>query len=238
MRVLIVEDDVDLAASIVAGLNAGGLAADHAPDWPQADLKLSVNTYDAMVLDHILPLGDALLYLARRRAAGCTLPALILTARDWVVCRPAGFAVGADDYLVKPFAMAELVTRVRALCRREAATAPPVLRCGNLTIDMAAQQVLRGGMPLPLTPKERAVLALLVSRAGTVVSRSDLVEGCWDEMAQLNSNVVDVVVGNLRRKLGSPPLVHTVRGLGYLATADPVVAQLRRTSRGPVAVGR
>ena len=218
MRVLVVENDVDVADAVAAGLRAGGFAIDLAYGWPEADLRLGVNTYDCLVLDRMLPTGDSLTELSRRRSQGYAVPVLFLTARDTVTDRVAGFAAGADDYLVKPFAMDELAARVRGLCRRARMVVPPVLRCADLTLDVARREVRRDGVLLSLRPKELSVVEILLSRAGTVVSRSDLIEHCWDEMAEPMSNVVDVIVASVRRKLGEPALIHTVRGFGYLAT--------------------
>lgn len=223
MRVLLVEDDVDLAGSIGRGLRAGGLAVDTAPDWPQADLQLAVNSYDCVVLDRMLPAGDSLGQLHLRREAGWAVPVLFLTARDLVVDRLDGFAAGGDDYLVKPFAMAELTARVRVLCRRHAANTalPAILRCTDVTLDVARREVRRAGILLPMRPKELSILEVLLGRAGSVVSRTELIERCWDEMADPRSNVVDVAVATVRRKLGDPPVIHTIRGFGYLCAEEP-----------------
>jgi two-component system OmpR family response regulator len=216
VRVLVVEDDVALGDAVSRGLRAGGFAVDTVRDWPDADVALSVNSYACLVLDRMLPAGDSLEELRALRDAGCVVPALFLTARDVVADRVAGFAAGGDDYLIKPFAMEELVARVRVLARRAAATLPPVLRCADVTMDPARREVRRGGVLLPMRPKELSVLEVLLSHADIVVSRSELIERCWDEMAEPMSNVVDVVVATVRRKLGEPPLIHTVRGFGYL----------------------
>jgi DNA-binding response OmpR family regulator len=222
VRVLVVEDDTDLAAAIGRGLRAAGVAVDVVADWPDADLRLSVNAYDCLVLDRMLPAGDSLHQLRAQRDGGCTVPTLFLTARDRVADRIAGLAAGGDDYLVKPFAMAELVLRVRALCRRRAAgMLPAVLQCADVTLDVARREVRRAAVLLPMRPNELAVLEILLGAAGTVVSRTELLERCWDEMAEPASNVVDVVVASVRRKLGEPALIHTVRGYGYLCAPEP-----------------
>ncbi|NUT22481.1 MAG: response regulator transcription factor [Hamadaea sp.] len=215
MRVLVVEDDRDLREAAVAALRAGGLAVDHAGDWPQADLALSVNAYDCVVLDRMLPDGDSARHLHRLRDRGIRVPALMLTALSEIDERVRGFEAGADDYLAKPFAAAELVMRVRALCRRSTAMLPPVLRVSDLELDCARHEVRRAGVLQLLTPKEFAVLEQLMSRAPAAVTRADLREHCWDELADPLSNVVDVVITQLRRKLGPPTLIHTVRGTGY-----------------------
>jgi DNA-binding response OmpR family regulator len=218
VRVLVVDDDPDLAASVAAGLRSGGLAVDVVHTWPDADLRLDVYGYDCLVLDRMLPSGDSLEALRRRRGAGFRRPVLFLTARDMLADRMAGFAAGCDDYLVKPFAMEELVARVRSLCRRAGSVSPPVLHCADVTVDLGRREVRRGGVLLALTPKELAVIEVLLTPSGRVVGRSELIERCWDEMAEPMSNVVDVLIAQLRRKLGDPPLIHTVRGFGYLAT--------------------
>ncbi|WP_033343113.1 winged helix-turn-helix domain-containing protein [Catenuloplanes japonicus] len=215
MRVLLLEDDRDLAAGVASALRRSGLAVDSVGTLAAADESLSVNTYDAAVLDRMVPDGDALDLLRRLRSEGCAVPVLFLTARDLVDDRVDGFTAGGDDYLVKPFAMPELVVRVRSLCRRSGTVRPPTLAVGDLRIDTARHEVTRAGVLLRLTPKEFAVLEQLAAHEGTAVRRADLIESCWDEMADPASNVVDVVITQLRRKLGDPPVLHTVRGIGY-----------------------
>lgn len=210
-----VEDDGDLRFAVSAALRSEGLAVDEVADLPAADEALFVTGYDCVVFDRTLPSGDAIDYVDELRRAGRTVPVLFLTARDTVADRVAGFAVGGDDYLVKPFAVPELVARVHNLCRRSGAARPPVRRIADLEIDTARRQVHRDGVLLILTRKEFAVLELLAARADQAVPRAELIEKCWDEMAEPNSNVVEVLVSQLRRKLGDPPLIHTVRGVGY-----------------------
>ncbi|ATZ25863.1 Transcriptional activator protein CopR [Streptomyces lavendulae subsp. lavendulae] len=210
-----VEDDGDLRFAVSAALRSEGLAVDEVADLPAADEALFVTGYDCVVFDRTLPSGDAIDYVDKLRRAGRTVPVLFLTARDTVADRVAGFAVGGDDYLVKPFAVPELVARVHNLCRRSGAARPPVRRIADLEIDTARRQVHRGGVLLILTRKEFAVLELLAARADQAVPRAELIEKCWDEMAEPSSNVVEVLVSQLRRKLGDPPLIHTVRGVGY-----------------------
>ncbi|MFJ4189305.1 response regulator transcription factor [Kitasatospora sp. NPDC089509] len=222
VRVLVVEDNDDLRFALTAALRADGLAVDEAADLPEADEALFITDYDCAVFDRMLPSGDALDHVRELRRAGRTVPVLFLTARDRVADRVDGFAAGGDDYLVKPFAVPELIARVRNLCRRSGTVAPPVHRLAGLEIDTARRQVRRDGVLLLLTAKEFAVLELLATRADRAVPRGEIVEKCWDEMAEPNSNVVDVLVSQLRRKLGDPPLIHTVRGVGYrLAEAGP-----------------
>src|SRR3954447_7629585 len=181
MRVLVVEDNVELGAEGITGLRTGGVPARVGVGPADADLKVSVNRYDCLVVDRNLPDGDGAELIERKRADGLHTPALILTARDAIADRLDGFTAGADDYLVKPFAMAELVARVRALCRRTDEIRPTVIELGDLTIDLARRRVSRDGVLLTLSVKEFAVLELLAIRATQVVSRSDLIECCWDE---------------------------------------------------------
>ncbi len=215
MRVLVVEDDADVRGVVALALRSAGFAVDEAVDWSQADLSISVNDYDCLVLDRMLPEGDSAGQLRARREAGMAIPAVMLTALDDVRDRVAGFEAGADDYVPKPFATAELVARVRALCRRRGTTLPVVIRAGDLEVDLARREVRRGGVLMTLTRKEFSVLEMLVTRHPGVVSRADLIEHCWDEAADPASNVVDVIIGQLRRKLGDPPVIATVRGAGY-----------------------
>jgi DNA-binding response OmpR family regulator len=214
VRVLLLEDDEDLRFAIGFALRSGGLAVDAVGDLPAADAALAVNAYDCAVFDRLLPSGDALDYLRGRRAAGFTVPVLLLTALDAVHERVAGLE-HADDYLVKPFAMAELIARVHSLCRRAPTDPGPVLRCGDLTVDTGRHEVRRAGVLLTLTSKEFAVLTELLRAEGTALPRAALVRGAWDELVEPASNVLDVVVAQLRRKLGPPPMIHTVRGTGY-----------------------
>ncbi|WP_189296969.1 response regulator transcription factor [Streptomyces albospinus] len=215
MRVLVIEDNDDLRFAVVTALRGDGLAVDEVADLPAADQALFITEYDCAVFDRMLPSGDALDYVQDLRRTGRTVPVLFLTARDHVTDRVAGFAAGGDDYLVKPFAEPELVARVRSLCRRARSASPPVHRLADLEIDTARRQVRRDGVLLWLTGKEFALLEVLATRADQAVPRAELIEKCWDEMAEPSSNVVDVLVSQLRRKLGDPPLIHTVRGVGY-----------------------
>jgi two-component system copper resistance phosphate regulon response regulator CusR len=217
MRVLLLDDDAPLRRAVAAELRRHGMSVDEAGSLAEADERLYVTTYDAAVLDRQLPDGDAAAMLRRLREGGLAVPVIFLTCRDAVTDRVGGLEAGGDDYLGKPFAMAELVARVRALARRTAAVQPPVLRLADLTVDQARAAVSRGGRPVTLTPKEYSLLEHLVRRGGQVVSRQELLEHCWDEFEDPSSNVVDARIGRLRAKLGTPPLVHTVRGVGYLA---------------------
>ena len=212
MRVLVVEDDENLRVAVAGALRAAGFAVDAAGDLPTADEALSVNSYDCAVFDRMLPSGDALHYVRVRRPA---VPVLFLTARDAVADRIAGLDAG-DDYLVKPFAIEELEARVRRLCRRvTGGGAPPMLRCGDLELDSGRHEVRRAGVLLTLTGKEFDVLRHLVARQRQPVGRSELLREVWDPLVDPASNVLDVVITQLRRKLRNPPMIHTVRGYGY-----------------------
>jgi DNA-binding response OmpR family regulator len=215
VKVLLLEDDPDLAAGVAGALRRAGFAVDQAGSLAAADEALWVSDYDAAVFDRMVPDGDALDLVRRHRERGWTLPVLFLTARDQVADRVSGFEAGGDDYLVKPFAMPELIVRVRSLCRRSGSVRAAVAQAGDVTVDSVRHEVFRAGVQLRLTPKEFAVLELLATRQGAVVTRTELVEHCWDEMADPVSNVVDVVIRQLRRKLGDPPVLETVRGVGY-----------------------
>lgn len=220
MRLLIVEDEPDLADAIARGLRRDGYAVDVALTSLDADLKLRSAGYDLAVLDWNLPDGSGL-QLCRDLVSGA-LPTfeedrprvLMLTARDDVEDRVAGLDSGADDYLVKPFAFAELSARVRALLRRDTES-DPVLSVGPLTLDSARFAAKRGDQPLDLTSKEFSLLHYFMAHPGIVMSQEHLLEHVWDEMADPLTNVVRVTVSNLRKKLGGPPLISTVAGRGY-----------------------
>ncbi|MFC6022201.1 winged helix-turn-helix domain-containing protein [Plantactinospora solaniradicis] len=212
---MVVEDDADLRLAVTTELLGTGLRVDQAADIATADAALSAGRYDCVVFDRMLPDGDAIAYVHRRREQGWAVPVLFLTARDSLADRVAGFAHGGDDYLVKPFAVAEMAARVHALVRRAGSGRPSVLRHADLVVDCARREVRRAGVLLSLTAKEFAVLEYLVARPEQAVSRTELIEHCWDTSTDPMSNVVDVVVRRLRGKLREPELVHTVRGHGY-----------------------
>jgi DNA-binding response OmpR family regulator len=220
VRLLVVEDEPDLADVIARGLRREGHAVDVAERAVEADLKLRSAGYDLVVLDWNLPDGSGL-ELCRGLVSG-DLPTLegdrprilMLTARDDVEDRVAGLDSGADDYLVKPFAFAELSARVRALLRRDT-DSDPVIRVGPLEIDNARFVAKRDGRKLDLTAKEFSLLHYFMANAGVVMSQEHLLEHVWDEMADPLTNVVRVTVSNLRKKLGDPPLITTVAGRGY-----------------------
>ena len=214
MRILVTEDDADLLLAVAVSLRGAGLAVDVARDLAGADEALAVNSYDCAVFDRMVPGGDALRYVAERRRTGFEVPVLFLTALGRVGDRVEGLTVG-DDYLVKPFSVDELVARVLSLCRRGPAGSPAVLRHGDLELDQGRREVRRGGVLLTVTHKQFLVLELLMANAGRVVPRAELIRHAWDEHLDPTSNVLDVLVGQLRRKLHDPPVVHTVRGVGY-----------------------
>ncbi|MGW0432184.1 response regulator transcription factor [Micromonospora sp. NPDC003197] len=214
-RVLVVEDDENLRVAVVAKLQAEGLRVDSARDIAAADRAVSDSRYDCVVFDRMLPDGDAIGYVYTRRQQGWGVPVLFLTARDALADRVAGFEHGGDDYLVKPFSVAELTARVANLCRRSGTGRPSVLRHADLEVDCARREVRRDGILLTLSSKEFAVLEYLIARAEQAVDRAELIEHCWDSGTDPMSNVVDAVVKRLRRKLREPELIHTVRGRGY-----------------------
>ena len=220
MRVLVVEDDEDLRVAISAKLRAAALAVDAVADIGAADEALFVNSYDCVVFDRMLPDGDSIGYVRRRRSEGWAVPVLFLTARDSLADRVDGFEHGGDDYLVKPFAPAELTVRVLSLCRRSGAAAPrpSVLRYADVELDTGRREVRRAGVLLTLTAKEFSVLEYLMVRPEQAVSRSELIEHCWDSAADPMSNVVDVAIRRLRTKLRQPELIEAVRGQGYRLT--------------------
>jgi two-component system, OmpR family, response regulator len=218
VRVLVVEDEIKMARAIRRGLEQEGYAVDTAPDGDEALYLAGENDYDAVVLDVMLPGVDGFEVCRRLRLAGRWAPVLMLTARDGVADRIAGLDVGADDYLVKPFAFGELLARLRALLRRGAGERPTVLRVGELALDPAAHTVTMAGERVELSPREFALLEFLMRHPGEVVTRTAIIEHVWDYSYGGLSNVVDVYVGYLRRKLEQPfgrTFIRTVWGVGY-----------------------
>jgi heavy metal response regulator len=220
MRVLVVEDERKVASFIRQGLEEEGYAVEVAEDGASAlDLVLEGAAYDLVVLDVMLPRRDGFGVVRAMRQRGVQTPVLLLTARDTVTDRVTGLDLGADDYLTKPFAFDELLARVRALLRRGQGQRAPVLRVGSLSLDPATRKVMRGERRIELTAREHALLECFMRSAGRVLSRSVLSERVWGLDFDPGSNVVDVYVGYLRRKIdapGEPRLLHTVRGAGYV----------------------
>ena len=218
MRVLLVEDDPKAARLLTRGLHEEGFVVDVAASAEQADERVAGVDYDVIVLDWLLPEMDGITLCRELRRRGAQTPILMLTARDALADRVSGLDAGADDYLTKPFAFEELLARIRALLRRSDLTRPVVLTVADLSLDPIGHRVTRGGVPLDLTPKEYAILEILIRRPGAVVSRVRLAEQVWEDGQDALGNLIDVHVSRLRRKLDPPdrpPLLQTVRGLGY-----------------------
>ncbi|NMG75267.1 response regulator transcription factor [Aromatoleum diolicum] len=214
MRILVVEDEPTLARQLVDALSEAGYAVDRADNGRDAHFIGEVETLDAVVLDLGLPLMDGLTVLKQWRAAGRTVPVLILTARDNWHEKVAGIDAGADDYLTKPFHMEELLARLRALIRRAGGHASAELVCGPVLLDTRAGRVTVEGRAVTLTSHELRVLSYLMHRKGEVVSRSELTEHIYAQDFERDSNTIEVFIGRLRKKL-PPGLIETVRGLGY-----------------------
>jgi two-component system OmpR family response regulator len=223
MRALVVEDEVKMAALIRRGLVEAGFAVDVAPTGEEALVIAGSSEYDAIVLDVILPGIDGFLTCRRLREDGVWAPVLILTARGAVEDRVAGLDGGADDYLTKPFAFAELVARVRALIRRGQSERPSVIEVGDLRLDPATRQVWRGDAEIALSAKEFSVLEAFMRRPGHVLSRLQLLEQAWEYDYEHRSNVIEVYVRYLRRKIDRPfgvESIETIRGAGYRLRKD------------------
>jgi DNA-binding response OmpR family regulator len=224
MRLLLVEDYPPLRKSVLRGLREAGFAVDATGDGREALWYAESNEYDVIVLDLMLPGLDGLNLLRRLRDQGRATHVLIVTAKDAVADRIAGLNAGADDYLVKPFEFDELLARVQALVRRRYHRKNPVLTLGALRIDTSTQQVERGDDTVELSAREYALLEYLAMRAGELVTRSDVWEHVYDFHSDATSNVVDVYVGRLRRKIdreGESSLIETVRGRGYILRSGP-----------------
>jgi DNA-binding response OmpR family regulator len=224
MRILVVEDEAELAALTRTALERGGFAVDLARDLALSEEHLAMASYDAVVLDRVLPDGDGLSLLRRLRARRVSVPVLVLTARDGPDDRVAGLDSGADDYLVKPFHMPELLARVRALLRRPGATLGMVLCVGDLALDTASRQVRVGARDIGMTVRETTLLEQLLRHADKVVTRETLEQKLYSFDTQLGSNALEVLVHRLRRKLSEVDAklaIQTVRGVGYLLTVAP-----------------
>jgi len=215
MRVLVVEDHEILARAIGTGLRREGMAVDVVLDGDDALGHLAVTRYDVVVLDRDVPgtHGDEICRRLAAERAGTRI--LMLTAASTVATRVQGLGLGADDYLPKPFDFAELTARIRALARRSAAPLPPVLECGDISLDPSRRVAFRAGRRLDLSPKEFAVLECLLASAGRVISAEELLEQAWDEAADPFTTTVKTTMRRLRAKLGEPPVIRTVREGGY-----------------------
>jgi two-component system OmpR family response regulator len=223
MRLLVVEDDAKLARAVTRGLRAEGYAVDTVGDGTQALIQADVYEYDAVVLDVMLPERDGFEVCRALRDHGVWAPVLMLTARQAVDDRIRGLDAGADDYLGKPFDFGELLARLRALMRRAPQERPARLEVGDLVVDPGTHEVSRAGTPVDLTAREFGVLEYLIRHPGEVVSRARLLEHVWDENYLGSTNIVDVYVSYLRKKLEQPfgrPLIHTVRGVGFVLRAE------------------
>ena len=224
MRILVIEDSERLRRSLATGLRKSGYAVDLAADGAQGLWSAQSNSYDVIVLDLMLPEVDGLSVLQTLRGKEINSHVLILTAKDSVEDRVRGLRLGADDYLVKPFAFSELLARVRSVLRRsQSVQSPEQLRIHDLEIDTRRHKACRAGAPLNLTSKEFLLLAHLVRNAGEVVSRNEIANQIWDIDFPINTNVVDVMVRRLRAKVDDPfkeKLVRTIRGVGYVLKSD------------------
>lgn len=223
-RLLVVEDEAQLAANLGRGLSEAGFAVELAASAEDARAHLARSAYDVLVLDLRLPGQDGLDFLRELRAAGAAIPVLILTARDTTEELVAGLDGGGDDYLTKPFAFRELVARLHALLRRRLAPEQPTLTAGPIAVDTVHRQASRGGSALDLSPKELMVLEFLVRHAGLLVTRDMLGEAVWGADYNALSNVVEVFINRLRQKIdlaGQPSLIVTIRGSGYMLRAEP-----------------
>lgn len=225
MRVLLVEDDPGIIRFLEKGLREAKYALDVAQDGDDALYKTSLNEYDVVILDIMIPGPDGLQICRELRKLGSTVPVIMLTARDDVRDRVLGLDAGADDYLTKPFQVSELLARLRALMRRGPVLKSTVIEIGDLRIDTSAQTVDRGGRAVSLTGREYALIEYLARNVDRVVTRSELIEHVWDERYDSYSNVIDVHINHLRQKIdreSERPLIHTRRGVGYiLSTSAP-----------------
>lgn len=218
MRVLYVEDSESLRRSVQRALRHAGYAADVAADGEEGLDLIQTNDYDAIILDVMMPRVDGLSLLRRLRSSGNTTHILLLTARDTVANRVEGLRAGADDYLIKPFSLEELLARVDALCRRAYGTKADLLRIGALELDFSSRRVRKEGVPIEVSPREWRLLDYMARRLGEVVTRTEIETHIYDEQVEPMSNVVDAAVYALRRKLG-PEIIRTRRGLGYVMEA-------------------
>jgi two-component system copper resistance phosphate regulon response regulator CusR len=219
MKILVVEDEKKSALNLEKGLSESGYEVDVAEQGNEGLRRAREDEYDLIILDVMLPHRDGWSILAELRKEGKRTPVLFLTARDAVEDRVKGLELGADDYLVKPFAFSELLARVKSVLRRNPQRQPELVKIGDLELDLFKQRAIRSGKKLDLTPKEFSLLSLLARRSGEVLSRNTIAEQVWDMTFETDTNVVDVHVRRLRSKLDDPfdrKLIHTVRGVGYV----------------------
>lgn len=219
MRILLVEDDALLGNGVEVGLKQAGFTVDWTRDGNAAQLALKTTAYALVVLDLGLPQVPGMTVLAQLRAGGSDVPVLVLTARDLVADRVAGLEAGADDYLVKPFDLAELVARIRALLRRAKGRSVPTIRHGDLELDPASLTVQRANETISLSARECAILTDLLEHRGVALSRARLEESLYGWNEEVDSNAIEVHIHNLRKKLGAP-LIQTIRGVGYLVRKE------------------
>ncbi len=218
MRILLAEDEPDLREVTIKRLRASGFGVDGCPDGEEALYYLEHMNYDVAILDIMMPKLDGLTVLRILRNRGSQIPVLLLTARDSVGDRVAGLDAGADDYLIKPFEFEELAARIRALLRRRSPEKTDAVSVGDLTVEFSTRKVTRGGKEISLSSKEFALLESLIRHKGAVLSRTQLENQVWDYGFEGGSNIVDVYIRYLRKKLDDPfekKLIHTVRGAGY-----------------------
>ncbi len=223
MRILVIEDYAPIRNAVAKGLREEGFAVDATGDGAEGLWYATSSPYDVIVLDLMLPSLDGLTLLRRLREHGAGTHVIVLSAKDTLDDRVQGLDAGADDYLVKPFSFEELLARIRALVRRSYASKDPIIAVGDLMIDTARKHVERSGERIDLTAREYALLEYLALRAGQLVTRSDIWEHVYDFNASAQSNVVDVYIGYLRKKIerpGSPRVIHTRRGQGYVLGVD------------------
>jgi two-component system OmpR family response regulator len=220
VRILVIEDEVQLAEQLSAALSGAGYAVDHAVDGERGEFLGRTEGYDAVILDLGLPRIDGLTVLKQWREAGLSMPVLVLTARGSWHEKVQGIDGGADDYVAKPFQIEEVLARLRALIRRSSGQVTPELRCGAVVLDPRGARVTVDGVPVKLTSHEFRVLSYLMHHRGRIVSQSELTEHIYSQGFDRDSNTVEVFIARLRRKVGGT-LIETVRGMGYRIEADP-----------------
>lgn len=224
MRILLVEDDVRIARFVARALREQAYAVDVVSDGEDALYQNAINTYDAIILDVMIPGKNGFEVCRELRSTGGHIPVLMLTARDAVEDRITGLDIGADDYLTKPFEVGELLARLRALLRRGVEIRPATIKVADLTLDPRGQEARRSGRLLTLTSKEYALLEYLARNSGRVIGREEISEHVWDETFDPFSNLIEVYINRLRRKVDEPfamPLIHTRRGAGYVLQSAP-----------------